>query len=456
MPDTMPSNSPIVAAYRAKTPTSAKFAARASQVLPSGIVHDGRYIAPYGPYADHAKGPRKWDVDGNEYVDFFGGHGALLLGHNHPTVMAAIAEALAQGTHFGANHLREVQWAERVCQMVPSAEKVRFTSSGTEATHMAVRLARAYTGKHRIVRLRTHFHGWHDHMTTGYSSHMDGTATAGVLEGVAQAVLLVDPGDIEGLRRALAEPDVALMFVEPTGGSFGNVPISKEYLQAAREACTEHGVVLVFDEVITGFRVSPGGAQAEYGITPDMTTMAKIIAGGLPGGAVAGKAAILDRLDFELTAKNQQEKIQHPGTFNANPASAAAGVAALDIIATTDACKRANETAATLRRKFNEVLAEENVGWAAYGTFSGFHFYMNPQAPAEPLSFDATALPYTVLKAKPAELVRKFRLAMLVNGVDLGAWPGGLLSATHGEAEIEHTIGAFRESLAMLHKEGEI
>lgn len=457
MPDTIASNSQIVAAYRAKTPKSAAMAERAAEHLPSGIVHDGRYLTPYGTYVDHAQGPRKWDVDGNEYVDFFGGHGALLLGHNHPKVMAAVAEAMAQGTHFGANHIREVEWAERVCAMIPSAEKVRFTSSGTEATHMAVRLARAFTGKHRIVRIKTHFHGWHDHMTTGYASHFDGTPTAGVLDGVAGAVLLVEPGDIEGLRKALAEPDVAMMFVEPTGGSFGQIPILPEYLAAAREACTENGVILVFDEVITGFRVSPGGAQAEYGITPDMTTMAKILAGGLPGGAVAGRADILDRLDFGITADRKLEKIQHPGTFNANPVSAAAGITALDIIASTDACQTANDTAASLRAGFNKVLKEEGVPWASYGTFSGFHFHMNPAAPVDdPDSFDANAVPYATLKAKPPELVRKFRLAMLINGVDLGAWPGGLLSNTHGAAEVDQTLAAFRESLAMLRKEGEI
>src|SRR5579862_7799496 len=155
-------DSDIVAAYQARTSRSEQFAVQARDLLPSGITHDVRYVKPYGIYIDHAKGSRKWDVDGNEYVDYFGGHGALLLGHNHPTVLAATQAALVHGTHLGGNHPREVRWAELVHDLVPSAERVRFTASGTEATMMAVRLARAATGKPKLVRFMTHFHGWHD------------------------------------------------------------------------------------------------------------------------------------------------------------------------------------------------------------------------------------------------------------------------------------------------------
>ena len=181
MPDTLTTNSPVIAAYRAATPGSAANALRAAELFPSGITHDSRYIEPYGLYITRAQGPRKWDVDGRCYVDYFGGHGALLLGHNHPKVLAAIHAALDRGTHFGACHELEVRWAQLVCQMVPSAECVRFTSSGTEATLMALRLARAYTGRSKLLRFRGHFHGWHDHMTSGHTTHFDGTATSGVI-----------------------------------------------------------------------------------------------------------------------------------------------------------------------------------------------------------------------------------------------------------------------------------
>ena len=204
MPDSALTNSRIEAHYREHTPGSAKLAERAAASFPSGITHDSRFLEPYGLYIDRANGPRKWDVDGNEYVDYFGGHGALLLGHNNPVVASAVQDAYAKGTHFGASHALEIEWAEIVRQMVPCAQKVRFTSSGTEATLMAVRLARAYTTRPKILRFRTHFHGWNDHMAPGQANHFDGTATAGVLSGVADGVVLVDPNDRDGVAAALA------------------------------------------------------------------------------------------------------------------------------------------------------------------------------------------------------------------------------------------------------------
>ena len=222
--------------------------------------------------------------------------------------------------------------------MVPSAERVRFTSSGTEATHLAVRLSRAYTGRRKILRFRTHFHGWHDHMTSGYSAHFDGSPTPGVLAEVAESVILLTPGDIDALRATLeADGDIAAVFIEPTGGSFGMVPVKPDFLAAVRELTAKHGILLIFDEVISGFRVAPGGAQAQFGITPDLTTLAKILAGGLPGGAVVGRKDVLDLLDFEAAKANGHEKVGHQGTFNANPLSAAAGSATLETIHTTDA-----------------------------------------------------------------------------------------------------------------------
>ncbi|MGH7153525.1 MAG: aminotransferase class III-fold pyridoxal phosphate-dependent enzyme [Acetobacteraceae bacterium] len=203
-PTHLDTNSRIVAAYRDRTRGSAALAAEAAALLPSGIAHDARHIEPYGIYVERAAGPRKWDVDGNEYVDYFGGHGALILGHNYPAVVAAVQAALAQGTHFGANHPGEVRWAAEIRRLVPSAERIRFTSSGTEATLMAVRLARAFTGRDTLVRFKGHFHGWHDHRTSGYSNHFDGSPTAGVIGGVAAKVTLLEPGDEAALETTLA------------------------------------------------------------------------------------------------------------------------------------------------------------------------------------------------------------------------------------------------------------
>ncbi|HZT86845.1 MAG TPA: aminotransferase class III-fold pyridoxal phosphate-dependent enzyme [Stellaceae bacterium] len=459
MPDTPITNSPIVSAYRAATPGSAARAERAARLFPSGITHDSRYIEPYGLYIDRASGPRKWDVDGNCYVDYFGGHGALLLGHCHPEVTAAVQAQIERGTHYGACHELEIAWAELVMRLIPSAERVRFTSSGTEATLMAVRLARAFSGKPKLIRFNHHFHGWHDHMTSGHASHFDGTATVGVLDAVAGNVLLCDQNDEAALARLLDQhDDIAAAIIEPTGANGGKLPIDPKFLHALRRLTAEQGVLLIFDEVVNGFRVSRGGAQAAYGIRPDLTTLAKILAGGLPGGAVAGRKDILDLLDFQVTKQAGAEKIAHPGTFNANPLSAAAGVAALTIVAETDACDRANRFGETLRRRLNEVFEEESVAWAAYGTFSSLEIFTNSERVAiEPTSFDPLQYPLTMLKGdRNAGLVHKMRLAMMLNGVDLSSHPGGVISATHGDAELEDTVAAMRQTVRMLRQEGEI
>ena len=459
MPDTLTTNSPIIAAYRAATPGSAAAAAKASQLFPSGITHDSRYIEPYGLYIARAQGPRKWDVDGNSYVDYFGGHGALLLGHSHPKVVAAVHEQIERGTHFGASHETEIAWAEWIIRLVPSAERVRFTSSGTEATLMALRLARAFTGRSKIVRFRHHFHGWHDHMTSGFANHFDGSPTTGVLPGVAGNVLLADQNDVAGLARLFDQhDDIAAAILEPTGAHGARLPIDPAFLYALREQTRLHGALLIFDEVVTGFRVSPGGAQAEYGVTPDLTTLAKILSGGLPGGAVAGRKDILDLLDFQVTKAADREKINHPGTFNANPLSAAAGVAALAIVGTTDACARANRYGETLRRRINEAFEEERVPWAAYGTFSMLHIFTNPDhVPITPTRFDPHQQSTESLTGnRQAGTVHKLRLAMMVNGVDLSGSPGGLVSATHGEPELEDTLKAIGKTVRMLRQEGEI
>jgi glutamate-1-semialdehyde 2,1-aminomutase len=450
-------NTTLGASYEAATPGSAALASKARSLLPSGIAHDSRHFDPYPLYITRALGPTKWDVDGNRYVDYFGGHGALLLGHNNPLVMEAVHAQLDRGTHFGACHELEVRWAELVCRLVPSAERVRFTSSGTEATLMALRLARAFTGREKLVRVRGHFHGWHDHMTSGHVNHFDGSATTGVLGGIADNVLLVDANDTDGVTRLFAEhDDIAAMILEPTGANFGRMPIKPEFLGLLRELTRASGTLLIFDEVVTGFRASPGGAQAALGITPDLTTLAKILAGGLPGGAVAGRKDVLDLLDFAVTKAAAKEKIAHPGTFNANPLSAAAGVATLEIIATTDACARANAYGETLRARMNDVLEEEKVNWAVHGSYSGFHVFTNPQdADITPGDFDASAhIPTMLGRVRGEGITAQLRLGMLVYGVDVNSGPSGVISATHGEDEMTATVDAFRASIRALRREG--
>ena len=448
--------SSIEATYRQRTPGSAELAAQARQIFPSGVTHDGRFVKPHGIYVERGRGSHKWDVDGNEYVDYFGGHGALLLGHACPQVVDAVQAAIAGSSQFAAGHEDEIRWAAWIKRLMPSAQRIRFTASGTEATLMALRLCRAYTGKSKVLRFQTNFHGWNDHMTSGWSSHFDGSPVIGVISGVAEKVVLVPPGDIDQVREVLSnDTDIACTILEPTGGMFGKVPVTEQFLAQLREVTAAHGVPLIFDEVITGFRVSPGGAQAHFGITPDLTTVAKIVAGGLPGGAVIGRREFLELIDFDLMAQRGTERVAHPGTFNANPVSAAAGIAALQIIAETDACERANDLGEKLRDGLNEVLVEQQVPWAAYGTFSGFHLFTNSKdRPIDPLEFDPQNIPCLELKATRPQTVHNLRLAMLVNGVDISGWPGGLLSATHTAEDIARTTDAFREALQMLRSDG--
>ena len=452
------SNSRIEAAYRERTRRSAELAREARELFPSGITHDSRKLDPYAFYVERAEGPRKWDVDGNEYIDYFGGHGALMLGHHHPDIDRVIVDALGRGTHFGSSHEGEVRWGQAVKELVPSAERVRFTSSGTEATHLALRIARAATGRRKVMRFRTHFHGWHDHVAPGYASHFDGTATPGVLDEVAGSMVMVDPGDEASMRETLAgDPDIAAVILEPTGATFGLIPLRPSFLAALREATAENGTLLIFDEVVTGFRVSPGGAQGEYGIRPDLSTFAKILAGGLPGGALAGRKDLLDCLDFEVTSAEGREKINHQGTYNANPVSSAAGTEMLRIVGSTDACARANDFGERLRAALNEVLVDENLPWAAYGTFSGFHVFLNPEGrDIRPDRFDPFSIDYRELKGNPPGLSDQLRLAMLSNGVDVTGWPGGTISASHGDAELTETAEAFRASIRMLKAEDAI
>jgi glutamate-1-semialdehyde 2,1-aminomutase len=450
-------NATLTASYEAMTPGSAALAAKARQLMPSGLAHDSRHMDPYPIYVDRAQGPVKWDVDGNRYVDYFGGHGSLILGHNNPVVMAAIHAALDRGTHFGACHEQEVRWAELITQMVPSAERVRFTSSGTEATLMALRLARAYTGRSKLVRFRGHFHGWHDHMTSGQANHYDGTATSGVVNGIADSVLLCDPNDVEGITRLFNDhKDIAAVILEPTGASFGKMPILPSFLTLLRDLTKQAGTILIFDEIVTGFRVSPGGAQAALGITPDMTTLAKIMAGGLPGGVVTGRKDIMDWLDFKVTKAAGQEKISHQGTFNANPVSAAAGIATLEIIATTDACARANAFGEAVRMKMNEVLEEEKLKWAVHGSYSGLHVYTNSDgADIVPGRFDAVPfIPKMLNKPRGEGVSGQLRVGMLVNGVDMNSGPSAWISATHGPEEMAITVDAFRTTIRALKREG--
>ena len=338
---------------------------------------------------------------------------------------------MGRGTHFSACHELEIEWAERVQRLVPSAERVRFTNSGTEATLMALRIARLVTGRTKVVKFVGHFHGWHDLLVpAAYAPYTpDDWSMPGVTSGVLDDLIVVPPNDLTALELVFQQQQPACCILEPTGGHWGLVPIRGEFLRGLRELCSRYGVLLVFDEVISGFRVHPGGAQAHYGVTPDLTTLAKILAGGLPGGALCGRADLLDALAF---GNRHGQKMKHPGTFNGNPLSAAAGCAALDELADGDAGRLANRSAQKLRQRLNELFARKSVPWIAYGEFSMIHILPNytGSAPAGddfiPFEGDYRRLDVE----QPSSLKHAFRAGLLTQGVDWFGW-SGMTSAVH-------------------------
>ena len=271
----------------------------------------------------HGEGPRKWDVDGNEYVDYVSGHGALLLGHSHPAIAEAVSKQMLRGTHLGASTDEEMRWAKAIQALMPSVEKVRFHSSGTEATLMAMRLARAFSGKSKIIKLQDHFHGWHDYAMAGSDR-----SSPGIPETAWESMVIVPSGDLSAVEDVLGRnDDIAALILEPTGAHYGQLPFdTPNYLKGLRELTLQQGVVLIFDEVVTGFRASPGGTQGRFGVTPDLTTLAKIVAGGLPGGAVGGKAEIIDMIAHRGDPEwDNTHRVYHPGTFTMRLARAFSG-----------------------------------------------------------------------------------------------------------------------------------
>ena len=438
--------------YQAKTTRSQDLYQRAREVFPSGVTHDTRYLRPHPISVARAQGAHKWDVDGNEYIDYFGGHGALLLGHNHPVVVEAVREQLEKGTHYGGSHELELEWAELIVDMIPCAEKVRFTSSGTEASLLGMRVARAFTGKDKILRFEGHFHGWHDQVAFGAKEHAGGSLPAGIPPGLEQHIVLCPPNDLDQLAALLAHrDDIAAVLIEPTGATFGRVPTRGEFLLQLRKLTEERGILLIFDEVISGFRVAPGGAQEHFGVRSDLAFLAKVLAGGYPGGALVGRAEIMDVMGLKNDPQwNAEHQVSHYGTFNANPISASAGLAALKMVASTDVVQRANRNGALLRDALNQVIKEAGLNWTAYGEFSEFHIFANRENRDIGLEDIRAGRVHPALfkEGTPAPLTHKIRTGLMTQGVDVMPWPGGLVSAVHSSADIERTAAAFKAMLA--------
>lgn len=430
-----------------RNPKSAELHPRFKTVLPSGVSHDMRVTDPFPICIARGEGAHKWDVDGNEYIDYGLGSASLLLGHAHPEVVKALIDVAPYGSHYGLPIEAELEWGERVCDLMPCADKVRFVGSGAEATMLAMRIARGYTGKNKIIRWESHYHGWHDYAMPGTLPPFDRPASIGIPEGAIASVVVL-PTDLEVLERTLAnDNDIAGVITEGSGASYGTVPLPPGFLEGVRNLTEQYGVVMILDEVITGFRWSPGGLQKKIGLMPDLCTMAKILTGGLPGGAVGGRDQFMQVMEQTGDADHDRfERLSHGGTFNANPYCAATGNAALSIVATGEMPDQADRMAARLRSGLQELFNRYEVPATVYGDASTFHVYFGGRS--------IEGLDANTLKNIPPAIQQNFRQAVQNHGVDLMSRCSGVLSGVHTEADIDQTLDGFDGAFKAMLTEG--
>ncbi len=424
---------------------------RGRSLFAGGVTHQTRFTSPFPLYIEHADGPYKYDVDGNRVIDYVMGNGSLLMGHNPPAVTAAVTEAAARGTHLGGATVHEVRYAEAVKRLVPSLDQVRFTSAGTESTLLAMRLARAYTGKSRIVKFFEHFHGWHD-----YGTPDSGQSTGGVPQAVLDTII-VAPVDVAAVDRILSEDDdVAGVIIESNGAHWGTVPLQNpQFLQDLRDVTRRHGVVFIMDEVVTGFRLSPGGAQMRWDLDPDITTLAKIVAGGQPGAAIGGREEIMQVMAMRDDPEwDETRRVAQGGTYNAQPVTAAAGIATLEAVATEGVNARADAMAERLKDGLNTAFIQNEVTGHAHGIASIVH--VNVGADCECDRGLCTMTHKEIYDSMTVDVTRALRRANLVNGVDLMGGRGYIVSSAHDEEVIDQTVEAFSQSLKDLRAEGEL
>ena len=419
----------------------------ARSIFPDGVTHDARRQNPFQLYYTHALGAAKYDVDGNRILDYFPGHGALMLGHSHPDIVAAVTEQMAKGTHFSGSTDLEIRWGQLVQELIPSAERVRFHSSGTEADMMAIRMARAYTGKNKVIKFEDHFHGWSDYLVAGTEG------IGGIPKATLSTMVVLPANDIATFEKTLQEDDdIAAVILEPTGAHMGLEPILPSFLTELREVTERYGVVLIFDEVVTGFRTSKGGAQEYYGIMPDVTTMAKILGGGLPGGAVAGKADIINMIEpREGDAEfNRSGRIAHNGTFNANPLSAAAGIKALELVSTTPVNATADARSEQLKRGLNDLMTRLEIPGCCSGVASLLFLRLgvDHECDREVCMLSHDDMRTTLDAARNQQLT----LSMLNHGVQAGSRM--IVTAAHTEQDVDDTIDAYEKALTEVREIG--
>jgi glutamate-1-semialdehyde 2,1-aminomutase len=420
-----------------------------------GIHHDARFVNPFDIFIERGNGTHKWDVDDNEYLDYVMGHGSLLLGHCHPSLVQALSDQIAKGTHYGTEHELAIEWAELVTKLIPAAEKVEFCATGTEAVLIAVQLARAYTGRYKILKFARHFHGWSDSMLVGFSAPHDkplpGQLPPLADGAVSGATYAIPCNDIRALEEALATREFAAFFIEGGGASGGTICIPDDVIHKARSLTNKYGTVFVIDEVISGFRWAPGGYQSIVGVNPDLCTLGKILAGGVGGGsAVCGSSDIMKLLELKSNDAewNRWRHISHMGTWNANPLVATAGIAMLREVAKGKIHHRATSTAKKLMDSFQHQIDKRGIEGCAFNTHSTIHLHFGPcQKCDRSRCLDAQKIP-------SGEVINTLNLQLLINGVHILKGVQGWVSAVHTDEEVLQTTEAFGKVLDGMIDEG--
>ena len=433
--------SKLASEYERRTPTSKAVYERASKVLPGGVSYLIRDVEPHPFYVSEASGCRVRDVDGNIYTDYWLGHGALILGHAHPEVVEKLRSQMEHGTHYGYAHELEVKLAEEVVKAVPSAELVRFTNSGTEAAMYAVRLARACTGRSYIAKFEGGWHGGYDCLHKAVKPPFAKPESLGLLKETVEKTVVLRFNDLDSVEQAFRKHDLACVVVEPVLGSAGSIPAEPDFLRGLRELCTENGTLLVFDEVITGFRVSLGGAQELYGVTPDLTILGKILGGGLPVGALCGRREYMELIDHRKHP-NSWERSFHGGTFTANPATMTAGLATLNVLRRGGVYEHVDGLGERMRRGLEEVFEDLGFDACTTGVGSMLSIHLTRERPKRPLE----------LSARDRLMLRALHMWMLLHGV---AYVGPsrvlmFLSSSHTVEDVEHVVSVVEDFLRTL------
>ncbi len=416
----------------------------ASKYIPGGVNSPVRAFGGVGGepvFIQKARGPYVWGADGRRYIDYVGSWGPMILGHAHPDVIRVVQETATNGLSFGAPTEIETSVARKVIEMVPSMELVRMVSSGTEATMSAIRLARGYTGRDKIVKFEGCYHGHSDSLLVkaGSGALTLGVPTSpGVPAELAAHTLTLTYNDSDSVRAAFDEigGEIACVIVEPVAGNMNCIPPVPGFLECLREQCSEHGAVLIFDEVMTGFRVASGGAQQLYGIDPDLTTFGKIIGGGMPVGSFGGRRDIMEQIA-------PLGPVYQAGTLSGNPIAMAAGLATLEGVSTGGFYEHLEQATGRLVNGLSEAAASAGIALATNHVCGMFGLFFTEAK--EVTSFSGAT-------ACDLERFRKFFHGMLDEGVYLApsAFEAGFVSAAHGEDEIDATIAAAKKVFAQL------